>query len=1030
MSGELTRRNMLIGTGAAAVAAGLVGTETARADPETTETPQESSKKTTVREGTNISVAVSPDGKLVAFDLLTNIWVVPIAGGEARRLTDDFADATQPAFSPDGRRLVFQSYRDGNYHLWSIGVDGSGARQHTQGPFDHREPKFSPDGASIVFASDRGGSYGVHRLTVATGEITKLTDTAAEEATPGWSHDGKRVAYTVDDLAIDVLELESGVVTRAVTAPAGAKVYGPSFAPDGKLAYVRLTGAKPELVVGDQVVTGDEDVFAFPVGWLAADELLYTADGRIRRRKLGGTPPVDVGFTATVPFVAKRKYRQLVRDLDDHRERQAQGIASPVVSRDGSQVAFRALNALWLLKIGERKPRKLLADGYFNSDPDFSPDGKTLVYASDKAGDADLWSLDIATGGTKRLTGLPGAQLTPRFSPDGSRIAYQDHDGATWIVDVAGGVPKQVAPTLFMPGRPTWSPDGTTLALAAVKPYSKRYREGTSQILLVNLRAGTLQYSEPMPHASLSTRGDDGPVWSPDGKYLSFVVESTAWIVPVDATGTFTGQPKQVTHEVTDSLAWVGSDALLYLNNGELRTQSIAGGPPATVPVDLRWQRPVVRQKLVVRAGALWDGKAKELRRNVDVIVDGDRIAGVVPAGPGPATVDASTRTVMPGLIDAHVHWHLRGRQWGARQGRLWLAYGITSTRSPGDPAYQMVETREALESGALTGPRFFATGEAIDGSRVYYNFMRPNRSISLLDKEFERARKLRYDLIKTYVRFPNEYQAAAVAAAHRAGLPLTSHYLYPAAHLGMDGMEHYGATNRLGYSHTGSRIGRTYGDVVALFAGSGMGISTTLFNSSVLYGDDRSLVTDRRTRVLNPSWEYDRLVQKADDARTPAAETMRAILKGQAEMMLRIQRAGGVVLAGTDAPLDNIAISLHTNLRAMVRYGFTPYEALTAATANPARWLGLDGTIGVIAPRAKADLVIVDGDPLTDIAAAAAVRGVMVGGQAHTVDELLAPYEHPAAATAQIVQSGQTAQFADEWWHRPEWTDHACCGD
>ena len=123
-----------------------------------------------------------------------------------------------------------------------------------------------------------------------------------------------------------------------------------------------------------------------------------------------------------------------------------------------------------------------------------------------------------------------------------------------------------------------------------------------------------------------------------------------------------------------------------------------------------------------------------------------------------------------------------------------------------------------------------------------------------------------------------------------------------------------------------------------------------------------------------------------------------------------------------------NIAISLHTNMRAMVRYGFTPYEALTAATANPARWLGLEGTIGVIAPRAKADLVIVDGDPLADITAAAAVRGVVLGGRSHTVDELLAPYEHPAADDARIVQTGQRARFAGEWWHRPEWADHACC--
>src|SRR5439155_2926834 len=162
----------------------------------------------------------------------------------------------------------------------------------------------------------------------------------------------------------------------------------------------------------------------------------------------------------------------------------------------------------------------------------------------------------------------------------------------------------------------------------------------------------------------------------------------------------------------------------------------------------------------------------------------------------------------------------------------------------------------------------------------------------------------------------------------------------YPAEHLGMDGMEHTGATNRLGYSHTVSRLGRAYEDAVRLFVASGMSVTPTLFNSAAMYADDRSLVEDRRTRVLYPSWEYQRLVQKADDARLPAGEAVRALLAANVDMVLRIHRGGGFVIAGTDAPLDNPAVSLHTNLRAMVRYGFTPHEALTTATANPARWL------------------------------------------------------------------------------------------
>lgn len=1018
---EITRREVLVG-------AGLLAGTTVLGGGATTSAASALTEDLTVAEGTNIAAHVSPDGTAVALDLVTAIWTVPIAGGPARRLTGDDTDATQPCWFPGGRALAFQAYRDGNYHLWTIRPDGTGARQLTTGPFDHREPRVSPDGATIAFASDRGGtgSYGLYTLEVATGAVTARTDTPAEEAMPAWSPDGTRLAHTVDATAIDVLDLATGATTRAVTAPAGANLFGPSFAPDGTtLAYVRIAGATAELVVGDRVVSDDgEDVFGFAPTWLSATELAYTADGQVKRRRLDGGATV-VPFAARVPVVPRPHYDRAVPDLDPTRERPVVGIASPVASPDGTRVAFRALNALWLLTVGDPTPVTLVEDGYFNSDPDFAPDGRSIVYASDRAGDADLWRHDLATGDRRRLSALPGAQLTPRFSPAGDRIAYTDHDGAVWVLDVATGTPTRVVAPLFMPGRPSWSPDGRTLALAAVKPYSRRFREGTSQVLTVEVATGALTYTEPLPHASIATRGDDGPVWSPDGRYLAFVVESCAWVVPVDAAGRFTGPARQVTREVTDSLSWLGADRLLYLHNGTLRSVPVAGGRPADIPVRLRWRPARVRGREVIRAGALWDGRSAGLRRSVDIVVEDGRVADVLPQGSRPYTVDARELTVMPGLIDAHNHWHLRGRQWGDRQGRLWLAYGITTTRSPGDPAYQLVETREALAAGTRTGPRLFGTGEAVDGSRVYYNFMRPTRSLAQLTLELERARALGYDLIKTYVRLPVQAQRRVVGMAHRAGMPLSSHYLYPAERIGMDGMEHTGATNRLGYSHTVSRLGRAYADAVTLFVRSGMSLTPTLFNSSAIYAQDRSLVEDARTRTLFPAWEYQRYVEKADSAGTPAGEAAAALLAANVDMVLRVHRGGGYVIAGTDAPLDNVAVSLHANLRAMVRHGFTPHEALTTATVNPARWLGLPGRLGEVRRGAHADLSFVTGDPLTDIRAAAAVEMVMVGGRLSTVPDLLAPF--PASSSSPVARP---AHRHDDrfWWHEPEWSQHYCC--
>ncbi|WP_412737216.1 amidohydrolase family protein [Krasilnikovia sp. MM14-A1259] len=1034
---RISRRRLLQLGGQAAAAAGAATVAGVSADPAAAARPiiaarggaiARDATSVTLSEGTNVAAAASPDGRWVALDLLTMVWVLPASGGAARRLTDELLDATLPHWSPDSTSVVVQAYADGNYHLWQINLDGS-HRRLTSGGFDHREPRFAPDGRSVVFASDRGGSsYGIFVCDLASGAISTISDTDAEQGAPTWSPDGRRVAYTVDGTAIDVIDVATGAVTRAVEPVSGTSVFAPAFTPDGRsLAYVRLAGTTSDLMVGQTRVSTDEDVFALPLTWLGGDRLVYTADGRVWQRGLDG-PRTEIPFTATVAVPARVRPPRMVRDLTGTGAQPVRGIASPVASPDGTRVAFRALNALWLLTVGTPRPERIVADGYFASDPDFSPDGRYLVYSSDRAGSADLWRRDLTTGAEQQLTTLPGSQIAPRWSPRGDQIAFADDDGATWVLDLASGQTRKVVTALFQPGRASWSPDGRTLALAAVKPYSKRFREGTSQILTVDVATNAVSYAEPMPGASLSTRGDDGPVWSPDGRWLAFVVDSVAWVAPVDGTGRITGPPRQVTEEYADSLSWRG-DHLMYLHAGRLREVPTDGGAPRTIPLQLSWRRARATEHVVVQAGALWDGVDTRLRHDVDVVLAGDRIVAVEPARsrPGTRVIDARSSTVMPGLIDAHNHWHLRGRQWGDRQGRVWLSYGVTSTRSPGDPVYQMLETREALDSGARTGPRYFATGEAIDGTRVYYNFMRPTRDPAQVDREMQRAEDLGYDLIKTYVRLPLAAQRRVAERAHRTGRKVTSHYLYPAAAFGLDGMEHVGATNRLGYSHTVSRTARAYADVVQLFAASGMSVTPTLFNSAGLYAEDRSLVDDVRTRRLFPSWEYTRLLQRIADAGSPAGQVARDMLRSNVDMLLRIHRAGGFIIAGTDAPIDHVAISLHMNLRAMVRFGFTPQEALTTATANPARWLGLAGKLGVVAPGGFADLAIVDGDPLTDIAAAAAVRGVLAGGVLHRVDDLMAAF--PETAAAPQLRHAAAAGSADHWWHEPEWAVHACCG-
>src|SRR5262245_4858376 len=153
----------------------------------------------TVTEGTSMSVAVSPDGRSLAIDLQGSVWILPVAGGAAKRITDIFDDAHQPAWSPDGKSIAFFAYTDGGYDIWSTAPDGTHRRKLTWGPFDDREPVWSHDGTRIAFSSDRGdplgSDYNVWILDVGTQALKQLTKDRADDFMPSWSPDDKEIAF-------------------------------------------------------------------------------------------------------------------------------------------------------------------------------------------------------------------------------------------------------------------------------------------------------------------------------------------------------------------------------------------------------------------------------------------------------------------------------------------------------------------------------------------------------------------------------------------------------------------------------------------------------------------------------------------------------------------------------------------------------------------------------------------------------------------------------------------------------------------
>lgn len=1050
---EFSRRDALAVAGAAG-AAGLLSTNSRTAlGAAPVGKPGPSKEKTvTIDEATNVALALSPDGKTIALDFLSILWTMPVEGGPLRRLSGDFDDLGQPDWSPDGKRIVFQSYRTGNFKLWSVAPDGTDWRQHTDGlDIDDREPRWSPDGRTIAFSSDRTGRYAIHLLDVASGRVTELSKGTSQDSEPAWSKDGKRIAYIADNTRLMVTDLDANAEQiEAVEVPHDnlrasdirvirpSELHAPTFAPDGKLAWIRVDENSVRLVHDGRDRVTEDDLYIFRPAWLSDGSFIFGATGKIKRQSGEGKAAV-IPFTASVP-VATPDYKKKQRDFDGTAQRPVVGIGSPVLSPDGRQIAFRALNDLWLLPIGG-KPRRLVTGPYYKADPAWSPDGKTIAYSTDRGGELDLWLHDIASGSDRQLTNLHKIAATScTWSPDGKSIAFLDHDTRVHIIEVASGAVRQIYDRMFEPGRPSFSPDSRLVALAAVRPKTPRYREGANQILVIDLETGKGRYQAHAPGKSLSTRGDDGPVWSPDGRHLAYVFASTLWVVPVDASGTFTGPPRQLTTETTDAPSWSGdSSTLLYLSNGKLRLVPLAGGKARTVPLALTWANAKPQGRTIVRAGKLWDASAPRYKHDVDVVIEGNRIVDVHPHG-GAALSDANARvidgshlTLLPGLIDVHTHRQMQGYgAYGDRMGRLWLAMGVTATRSPGCPAYHMVEDREALASGARVGARHFATGEAIDGSRVFYNFMRPVTEPGQMELELARAEALDYDMMKTYVRLPHADQSKVIKAAHRLGMHVSSHYHYPALAQGVDGMEHLGATSRYGYSRCLTVQGAGYQDANQLFSSARAGRTPTLFNAAALLGEGENVLDDPRLRTLMPPWDFQRLADRVALMRAGDRTALFKLLERNVEQIKETMRNGWHVVSGTDAPIDFVALSLHLNLRAMVRFGISTHDTLLSATRNSAEFM--DQPLGAIRRGLLADMVLVEGDPLERIEDAAAVRHVLVNGVDHTPETLMAPF---AARQVSMISHevlppivGKRAQF---WWQTDDYVEGcrgSCCSD
>lgn len=420
---------------------------------------------------TAASIDLSPDGRTIVLDMLGDIYVMDAKGGEARPISRGMAYDSQPAFSPDGRRILFLSDRSGAENLWVMDADGGDARQLS---FYDDDPIF----VSPVWSSD-GKTAWVSRFWPDRNAYegwrfaTDGSDRFGTAALPNWpdagqtedkinslglmpSADGRLLYYarlkgspdfdTLAEWQIARRDLATGIDDTIVKAigdirlgPVQSSAFRPVLSHDGRtLAYGMRRVGRTFLHVRDLGSGMDRELIRIDHDELQASawsdiipHFAFTPDDKVLVLNMGGgISRIDIasGTATAIPFTARidmdlapltrRPIRQETGPV------RARLVQTPALSPDGRTVAFSALGHVYTAPVeGSARPQRIDADETPQFHPSWSPDGKRLLYVTWTAQDGGfVWEKPLDGGPARRLTDTPAFYTHPVFTPDGASV--------------------------------------------------------------------------------------------------------------------------------------------------------------------------------------------------------------------------------------------------------------------------------------------------------------------------------------------------------------------------------------------------------------------------------------------------------------------------------------------------------------------------------------------------------------------------------------------------------------------------------